>query len=130
MTGSRLASPSTLNFLIFAPIFSILSVLYLELAPRLAPRASHPFSAVAIEGLNVIFYFAGFIAFAVYLSRLTFCTNPVCAAGRAVAVLAAAEFSAWIATATLVAKDMFKGGLRKPTAVATTGGTPQMGQAV
>lgn len=119
--GTRFASPSELNFLIFAPIFSLVSVAYLELTPRFAPRAAHPYSSMTFEGLNVIFYFAGFIAFAVFLSQLSFCNKTVCAVGRSVAVVAAAEFVVWIASAILMAKDIFKGGLRKPTVVATGG---------
>jgi hypothetical protein len=32
------SSPSQINFLVFTPVFSILSIAYLELAPRFLPR--------------------------------------------------------------------------------------------
>ena len=41
ITQSPFASPGTVNFLIFAPIFSIISIVYLEAVPRLAPRGKH-----------------------------------------------------------------------------------------
>ncbi len=34
------ASPSQINFLIFVPLFTILSVVYLEGAPRFMPRST------------------------------------------------------------------------------------------
>ncbi len=36
------AAPSQINFLIFVPIFSVLSVAYLEIAPRFMPRGKPP----------------------------------------------------------------------------------------
>lgn len=104
--------PSAFNFLIFAPVFTLFSIAYLELAPRLAPQASHPFASLAVEATNAVFYFAGFIALAVYVSHRVFCFGTVCAVGRATSVVAAAEFSSWIATTILLAKDIFKGRLR------------------
>ncbi|KFH44676.1 hypothetical protein ACRE_045260 [Hapsidospora chrysogenum ATCC 11550] len=119
LRATPLAPPSIFNFLIFASAFSIVSVLYLELAPRLAPRASRPSASLALEATNTVFYFAGFIALAVYISRLRFCEGTVCAVARATSVVAAFEFSSWIASTILLAKDIFKGGLR--------GGSPSAG---
>jgi hypothetical protein len=115
VSGSRKVSPSSLNFLIFAPLFSLLSIAYLELAPRRLPRATHPFASLTVEFLNTLFYFSGFIAFAVYLGQLAFCIGTVCGAGRAVVVIASFEFTTWIDTTILLAKDLFKGGFRPPT---------------
>ncbi|CAM1510428.1 Fc.00g007630.m01.CDS01 [Cosmosporella sp. VM-42] len=113
--GSRIASPSPYNFFIFAPVFSIFSIIYLEATPRYAPRASHPIAALAVELTNSIFYFAGFIALTIFLSHLVFCHGTVCTTGRADAVVAAAQFASWIATSILQAIEMFTGGSRKPT---------------
>jgi hypothetical protein len=114
MRRTSLAPPSVFNFLLFAPVWSLLSIVYLELAQRFAPRATHPFASLALEAVNTFFYFAGFIALAVFLSKLVFCNGSVCAVGRATSVVAAAEFASWIASTILVAKDIFKGGVRKP----------------
>lgn len=141
------SSPSQINFLIFVPLWSFISIAYLEVVPNFAPRgkitpdshpirsrngvenatntetASHPWGAVAFELLNVLFYFAGFIALAVFLSKLLFCRGAVCAAARADTVLAALQFALWSGTSLLMMKDVFKTGLRKPTAA---GPPPQM----
>lgn len=105
---STMPSPSSFNFLTFAPAFSILSILYLELAPQYTPQAAHPFALLAVEATNAIFYFAGFIALAIFLSKLVFCNGAVCEVGRATSVVAAAEFASWIATTILRAKSIFK----------------------
>jgi hypothetical protein len=101
---------SAVNFLLAASIMSILSIAYLELAPRFHSRLTHPYAALAVEGLNTILYFAGFIALAVYVGGLTFCTGTVCSASRADAVVAAGAFCAWIASTILTAKQMIVGG--------------------
>lgn len=140
------SSPSQVNFLVFVPLWSFISIAYLELVPKFAPRgesrpvflvgiclecnkstntilASHPWGAVAFELLNVLFYFAGFIALAVFLSKLLFCRGTVCAVARTDTVLAAFEFALWSATSLLMVKDVFKTGFRKPSAA---GPPPQM----
>lgn len=131
MTQSPFASPGTVNFLVFVPIFSIISIVYLEAVPRLAPRgkipsslfpplpprltgtASHPFASLALELLNTLFYFAGFIAMAAFMARLEFCRGAICAAAKAATVAGAASFVLWAGTTGLMAKDVFKGGLRR-----------------
>ncbi|KAK1772574.1 hypothetical protein QBC33DRAFT_510425 [Phialemonium atrogriseum] len=110
------ASPSQVNFLIFASIWSLISLAVLEIVPRFAPRASHPYSALAFEFTNVIFWFAGFIAIAVFLSRLLFCRNAVCGVAQADAVISAFQFVIWGVSIFFMAKDVFKGGLRRPAA--------------
>ncbi|RXG47072.1 hypothetical protein VDGE_20144 [Verticillium dahliae] len=110
------ASPPQINFLIVSPLISLLSIVYLEVVPRYAPRASHPWVAMACEFINTLFYFAGFIALSVFLGRLRFCRGSVCGAARADAVSAAAQFVAWSASAALTGKIVFKGGLRRKAA--------------
>lgn len=39
----RMSSPSQINFLIFASIFSIISLVYLEIVPKFAPRGKDKF---------------------------------------------------------------------------------------
>ncbi|RKF83353.1 hypothetical protein GcC1_003018 [Golovinomyces cichoracearum] len=104
--------PSQINFLIFAPIFSFISIAYLELAPRFASKASHPFGHLTFEVMNVLFYFAGFIALSVFISKLLFCRGSVCSAARADAVFAAFSWLLWAGSTTLLALEIFKGGMR------------------
>ncbi|RKF61400.1 hypothetical protein OnM2_042037 [Erysiphe neolycopersici] len=131
--------PSQVNFLVFAPIFSFISIAYLELAPRFAPRgeisyqtaniisrfqilakktsanffcpASHPFGHLAFEIMNVLFYFAGFIALSTFISKLLFCRGSVCSAARADAVFAAFSWALWVGSTTLLTLEIFKVGI-------------------
>jgi len=104
------ASPSQINFLIFVSLWSFISIAYLELAPRFMAKASHPFGILAFNVLNMLFYFAGFIALAVFLGKLLFCRGSVCAAARADAFFAAFSWLLWSASSALVGLQMFKGG--------------------
>ncbi|KAL3417666.1 hypothetical protein PVAG01_10676 [Phlyctema vagabunda] len=105
-------SPSQVNFLIFVPAFSFIALLYLELTPRFMAKASHPYAHIALETVNTLFYFAGFIALSAFLGKLLFCRGSVCSAARVDAVFAAFGFMAWAGTTTLLALEMFKGGFR------------------
>lgn len=108
--GTSQSPPNSVDFLLLASIFSVLSILYLELSPRYLHRLHHPYASLVVEGLNTVFYFAGFIAFVVFLGNLTFCQGTVCSASRGDAVAAAAAFCAWIASTILRAKHMIVGG--------------------
>ncbi|KAH9908058.1 membrane-associating domain-containing protein [Xylariomycetidae sp. FL2044] len=109
------SSPSQINFLLASSLLTIVSVLYLELTPRFMPRASHPYAAMGLELLNALFYFAGFIALAVFISGLLFCRGSVCGAAKADVAFGAFEFLLWTGSSLLMGKDVFKGGVRLPT---------------
>ncbi|KUI73994.1 hypothetical protein VM1G_09378 [Cytospora mali] len=103
--------PAQVNFLIFVPLFSLISIAYMEATPRFMPKFSHPWAVLALEVTNVIFYFAGFVALAVFLDNLLFCRGAVCGSARASAVFAAFNFALWGATAGLAIKNALGGGL-------------------
>ncbi|KAK8107718.1 uncharacterized protein PG998_009731 [Apiospora kogelbergensis] len=105
-------SPSQINWLLFVSIYTIISVAYLELAPRFMPKIVHPYATIALELTNVLFYFAGFIALSVFISKLLFCRGTVCGAARADVAFGAFEFALWGATAVFMGKDVFKSGFR------------------
>lgn len=50
---------------------------------------------------------------AICLGDLAFCDGSVCMSGRGAAVLAAVQFSLWMFSAILAAKEIFKGGGRQ-----------------
>ncbi|KAM3514572.1 hypothetical protein MY11210_001807 [Beauveria gryllotalpidicola] len=109
------SSPGALQFLVFAPCVSIISIAYLETAVRQKRMImAHRLTSMGVEGLNAILYFGGFIAFALTLSDsssddATACEGGVsCTLSRAVAVIAAAEFSAWIASTIFAAQEWFQ----------------------
>ncbi len=85
-------SPSQNNFLIFTSLWTLLALIYLTLSPWLFPRAAHKFAILAIEALTMLFWFAGFIALAVFLSRLLTCGGNACRSARAACVFAAFEW--------------------------------------
>ncbi|KAI6780896.1 MARVEL-like domain protein [Emericellopsis cladophorae] len=124
-------APSSFNFLMFAPIFSVLSIAYLVLGPRCLPvRWTHPYALLGAEAINTIFYFAGFIALAVFLNALLFCNGAVCAVGRAISVVAAAEFITWMGSTLIRAKEMIMAGdgLQTETDADCSQGEQQMRQ--
>jgi len=142
------ASPSQINFLIFSSIWSLISLAFLELVPKFAPRgkhklpppkrlcmqllhgrtaayrdhtASHPYAALAFECSNVLFWFAGAVALGVFMSQLLFCRNSVCSVAQADVAISAMTFVSWVVSIFFIAKDMFKGGLRKPASTTFAG---------
>ncbi|KAK8130170.1 hypothetical protein PG999_002550 [Apiospora kogelbergensis] len=126
-------SPSQINWLLFVSIYTIISVAYLELAPRFMPKIVHPYATIALELTNVLFYFAGFIALSVFISKLLFCRGTVCGAARADVAFGAFEFALWGATAVFMGKDVFKSGFRGGLklggsgAASSSGSAPQAG---
>ncbi|KAG5926657.1 hypothetical protein E4U42_003068 [Claviceps africana] len=104
-TNTSKAPPNSVDFLLSASIMSMLSILYLELSPRFFDRLARPYLFLAVEGLNSILYFAGFIAIAVHIGSLAYCnTGNMCGASRGNSVVAAGAFCAWIASTILRAK--------------------------
>jgi hypothetical protein len=67
---------------------------------------------LAFEIVNTLFYFAGFIALAVFLGKLLFCRGSVCAAARADAVFAAFSWILWCGSTVILALEIFKGGIK------------------
>lgn len=50
---------------------------------------------------------------AAFMARLEFCRGAICAAAKAATVAGAASFALWTGTTVLMAKDVFKGGMRR-----------------
>ncbi|KFX96991.1 hypothetical protein V490_03042, partial [Pseudogymnoascus sp. VKM F-3557] len=107
------ASPSQFNFLIFTGVWSLGSIFYLEVVPRKWPRGSHPYTSFALESLTTIFHLSGFIALAVFLSKLLFCRGSVCTAARIDVAAASFGFVLWVVSTVMVAIEIFKGGFRR-----------------
>lgn len=103
-------SPSQINLLLFASLYTIVSVLYLELAPRFVPKISHPMAAFGLTTSNALFHFAGFIALSVFMSKLLFCRGSVCGSAQASIAFGAMEFLLWTASAIFTGKEVVQGG--------------------
>lgn len=85
------ASPAEVNYLIFVSVWTILALAYLIVAPARFPAAAHKFLILIVEALTMIFWFAGFIALAVWLTNRV-CFGSVCASARAATVFSAFEW--------------------------------------
>ncbi|KAJ6439525.1 O-acetylhomoserin (thiol)-lyase [Purpureocillium lavendulum] len=92
LTNTSRGSPGSVKFLLVASITSLLSLLYLELLPKVYPRGERPWVTLVVASFNTILYFAGFIAYAVFLGGLALCRGAVCTASRVESVVAAAAF--------------------------------------
>ncbi|EME47201.1 hypothetical protein DOTSEDRAFT_50652 [Dothistroma septosporum NZE10] len=84
------SSPDSMNFLVFCAVWTILALLYLIMVPwRFSETgAHHPIIFTTVEALTMIFWFAGFIAAAVFLSDRV-CFGSVCSAAKAATVFGA-----------------------------------------
>jgi hypothetical protein len=80
---------------------------YLALSPRFLPTAAHKFAILAAEAATMVFWFAAFLATAVFLSGLDFCRGIVCGAARGAVVFGAFE---WYEPASLFLPWRFSGG--------------------
>ncbi|PHH53712.1 hypothetical protein CFIMG_005261RA [Ceratocystis fimbriata CBS 114723] len=106
-TRTEFSAPSQVNFLIFVPLFSFLSLVYLEVLPRMAPQLLYPFISFTVEGLNAVFYFSGFTALSVFISRLSFCLGSICTTARMAAVCGGIEFVLWTVTMAVSSQAAF-----------------------
>ena len=70
-TVASLISPSQNSFLVFVSVWTILILIYLSLAPRFMASAAHPIPMLPLDALTMLFWFAGFIALAVFRHELS-----------------------------------------------------------
>jgi len=97
-------SPSEANFLLFCSIWTCLALIYLIVAPLRFQTLAHKYAILAVEAVTTIFWFAGFIAFAVLLNNIG-CNRhwSFCRASQAAAVFGAFEWLLFLASTALSA---------------------------
>ncbi|EOD49496.1 hypothetical protein GTA08_BOTSDO00131 [Neofusicoccum parvum] len=100
-------SPAEINFLIFTSVWTILALVYLVVAPARFPVAAHKFGILAAEALTMLFWFAGFIALAVWLDDRV-CFGSVCASAKAATVFAAFEWLIFAGTTILATLHVWR----------------------
>jgi hypothetical protein len=112
-THWRQSSPSEVNFLIFAPSWTILALAALIVVPL---KFSHMLSSkaakcgmLALEGLTMLYWFGGFVALAVFLSD-RICFGTVCDVARASTAISALNWLVWAVTFVFGVVQMVKGG--------------------
>ena len=59
-------SPSQVSFMIFVSVWTVLALIYLTFTPKFVPSIAHVFAIMALDALTMLFWFAGFIALAVF----------------------------------------------------------------
>jgi hypothetical protein len=101
------------NFLIFAPSWTILALAALIVVPlkfsnKLSSKGAK-WGLLALEGLTMMYWFSGFVALAVFLSG-RICFGTVCDVARASTALSAVNWLVWTVTFAFGVVQMVKGG--------------------
>jgi hypothetical protein len=97
--------------MVFNSIWTILALMYLIVVPwRFSETiAHHKFAILGVEAVTMIFWFAGFIALAVFLTGRT-CYGQVCNSARATAVFGAFEWCVCAISSVFGITDQVKQG--------------------
>jgi len=85
-------SPSSVNFLIFTSVWTILALVYLIVTPGRFPTLAHKYGILAAEAVTMLFWFAGFVALASLLGDINCRAGNVCGTSIAGDVFAAFEW--------------------------------------
>ncbi|KAL4788424.1 membrane-associating domain-containing protein [Aspergillus varians] len=93
----------TNNFMLFNGVWTFFIVVpYFILAPIFAPALAHRWALPGVDGVTMIFWFAGFIALAVDLGDVVGCSHSsVCQGVQAAAVFGAFNWVLFLATTVL-----------------------------
>ncbi|MCJ1262767.1 hypothetical protein MMC22_002637 [Lobaria immixta] len=102
-------SISEVNFLIFVAIWTAILSIYLLVAQFKFPSLAPAIVVLALDALTMLFWFAGFIALAVFHSNLGECRGRVCDDLVAGIVFGAFEWLLFAATTVLGALAVFRG---------------------
>jgi len=103
-------SPSEANFVIFCAVWTLLAVAYLVFSPMFFPSAAHKFVVLGVEVLSTIFWFAGWVAYAVFLGDDVYiCTRwNTCRVAIAADVFSAFEWLLFSATMIMAALHVWR----------------------
>ncbi|KAF2645311.1 hypothetical protein P280DRAFT_465161 [Massarina eburnea CBS 473.64] len=112
---------SSIDFMLFCSVWTILAVAYLVLAPSRFPAAAHKFAIFGVEAITMIFWFAGWIAVASLWGDLRCGSLPgSCGAGTAAIVFSAVIWLAFVATSLVAGLHV------RNTSSRNTSAPPQM----
>ncbi|SMQ47783.1 unnamed protein product [Zymoseptoria tritici ST99CH_1A5] len=104
-------SPASVNFLLFCAVWALLALLYLSLAPFLGFLERSKWtkmSLLVVEALTTMFWIAGTVALAIFLSKRV-CFGSVCTAARAATAFGSMECLAFMFTTALAAMHLRSG---------------------
>ena len=60
------------------------------------PRVAHKYAILALDAVTMLFWFAGFIALAAFVSELSLCLGNVCHSAQAAVVFSAFTWYAYL----------------------------------
>ncbi|KAL4927810.1 MARVEL domain-containing protein [Aspergillus undulatus] len=91
------------NFMLFNSVWTFFIVVpYFILAPMFVPALAHRWALVAVDAVTMIFWFAGFIALAVAVGDVSFCSHfSVCQGLQAATAFGAFDWALFLATTAL-----------------------------
>lgn len=102
------SSPSQVNFLIFASVWTLLLIPFLLLTPRFFPSPHQSLIALGLEGVSWVFWLAGWVALERYKSNLELCWGGICRTMVAGIVFGALEWVLFSITLVLAAIHAFR----------------------
>ncbi|KAL4947957.1 membrane-associating domain-containing protein [Aspergillus filifer] len=93
----------TVNFMLFNGVWTLfIAVPYFILAPMFVPALAHRWALPAVDGVTMIFWFAGFIALAVDVGDIPGCSRwSVCQELQAATAFGAFDWALFLATSVL-----------------------------
>ncbi|KAF1809917.1 hypothetical protein P152DRAFT_143548 [Eremomyces bilateralis CBS 781.70] len=106
-------APTQINFLIFCSIWSNVALVYLILAPAKFPAAAHKYAILAVESVTMLFWFAGFVALAVFLGNRV-CLGHVCSVAKGATGVAAVSWALFAATTVMAALHCWRTSRHDP----------------
>ena len=111
--------PAPMSFLVFTPVWSLLALVALLVVQLkfayLTASAAARYGLLALEGVTMLYWFAGFVALAVFLAD-RICFGQVCDVARAGTVIGGLSWAAWMGSFVVGVWGLFKG----PKAAAPT----------
>jgi hypothetical protein len=116
-------TPSTMSFMLFNSIWSLLVLAYVGLTPMYFPGIFHNLASLALEWITMIFWFAGSIALAAYWGSPSCGGNTFCGSVEAAIAFG---FFLWVLFAFLVIVDTME-FLRTRGNHTSTGPKPYVG---
>ncbi|KAF2789597.1 hypothetical protein K505DRAFT_365478 [Melanomma pulvis-pyrius CBS 109.77] len=109
----RQVSPAEVNWMIFAPVWTILALVALIVVPWKMPHIANAqlpkIGLLVLEGLTMVHWLAGFLALAVFLSD-RICFGTVCQVAKAGTAIAAFQWVAWAVTLVVSGMRVFGRG--------------------
>ncbi|KAK0750356.1 membrane-associating domain-containing protein [Schizothecium vesticola] len=123
ITSATHPTPSSVAFLLFTVLFSLLTLLYLTLVPLYFSRWHHPLASLGAAALSMIFWFAGSIALAA--STTPYCGgSSVCGSANAAAAFGFVVWVLWVVVVVVLGRDVLE-GRRGAAGGAGVGGGPK-----